>query len=247
MPPPEEVAPAARHIMRLADKAALATLVPETGSPFLSLVGVATLMDATPVLLMSDLSRHSTHLAGDDRASLLFDGTGNHANALTEERVSVNGRIVKCSDPAAEKRYMAKHPKAFYAQFADFSFYEMVVEDAHFVGGFGTALTIPGKVLRLHGDDHGDLLAGETALLDYLNEQQGEALAAIAVNLLRAPEGNWRATAIDPEGCDLAARKHRCRLSFSNPVTSIESARKALESQIKTAYQSEKTEGESGS
>ncbi len=220
MPPAEEVAPTARRIMRLADKVALATISPIQGGPFLSLTGVATLMDVTPVLLMSELSRHSQNLREDDRASLLFDGTGDHANPLTEDRVSVNGRIVRSNNPDARARFMARHPKAFYADFADFSFYEMEIEDAHFVGGFGTALTIPAKVLALDRLSLGDLSGMEHELIAYMNDHHGEAVGMMAVRLCKAKEGLWRLTGIDPEGCDFMARKRRCRLVFPQPVTS---------------------------
>lgn len=228
MPPPEDVAPTARRIMRLADKVALATIQSEGGSPFLSLTGVATLMDATPILLMSDISRHSVHLAKDPRASLLFDGTGDHANPLTEDRVTVNGRIVRCDNPEVEHRFMAKHPKAFYAQFADFSFYEMQIEDAHFVGGFGTALSVPADILRISEEGVEDLLAAEAGILTHMNEQHSDSVQNIAVNLLNAADGPWQLTGIDPEGCDFMARKNRCRLSFSSLVKNADDAHQML-------------------
>ena len=235
MPPPAQVAPTARRIMRLADKVALATIEPDGGSPFLSLTGVATLMDVTPVLLMSDISRHSINLSKDPRASLLFDGTGDHANPLTEDRVSVSGRIVKCDQSEAEHRFMARNPKAFYAQFADFSFYEMQIDEAHFVGGFGTALSVPADILRLPEAELVDLLDAEASILAHMNEQHGESVRNMALNLLQAKEGPWQLTGIDPEGCDFMARKDRRRLSFPAPIKTPEDAHKMLVSLSKKA------------
>jgi len=228
MPPPAKVAPAARRIMRLADKVALASLDHQRGGPFLSLTGVATLMDVTPLLLMSDISRHTENLEKDPRASLLFDGTGDHANPLTQDRVTVTGRIGKCLDPDAEQRFMARHPKAFYAQFADFSFYQLEIEDAHFVGGFGTALTVPADVLCLEKSGFKDLQDAEPDILAHMNERQGEAVRDMAVRLSGAPEGPWKMTGLDPEGCDLMMRKHRCRLDFASSVNNADEARQML-------------------
>ncbi|MCP4933621.1 MAG: pyridoxamine 5'-phosphate oxidase family protein [bacterium] len=75
---------------------ALASIDLENGGPFLSLTGVAGLMDVTPTLLIADISRHIKNLAKDSRVSLLFDGTGDHANPLTryQGRVQVYGRII---------------------------------------------------------------------------------------------------------------------------------------------------------
>ena len=228
MPPPQDVAPTARRVMRLADKVALATIDTQTGGPFLSLTGVATLLDATPVLLMSDISRHTQNLRNDARASLLFDGTGDHANPLTEDRVTINGPIVKCHDDDARHRFLARHPKAFYAEFPDFSFYEMQIEDAHFVGGFGTALTIPKEILCLSDDQFVDLARAEAEICSHMNEEHGESVRNIAVNLAKGKEGAWQLTGIDPEGCDLMARKHRLRLTFPSLASTAEEAHKML-------------------
>jgi putative heme iron utilization protein len=230
MPPPESVAPDARRIMRLADKVALATLDRDSGAPFLSLTGVATLVDGTPVLLLSGLSRHTRNLRADARASLLFDGTGDHANPLTEARVTVSGRIRPCAGDVetAAKRFLARHPKAFYAGFGDFGFHQLDIEDAHYVGGFGTALGVPPAVLRLALDDPAAWQAGEADILEHMNQQHPQAVEAIAVNLLKGKAGAWIMTGLDPEGCDLMLRKHRLRCSFEAPVASIGGMHNAL-------------------
>ena len=221
--------------MRLVDKVALGSLDETHGGPFLSLTGVATLMEATPVLLLSDLSRHTQNLAKDPRASLLFDGTGDHANPLSEDRVSLNGRLVKCLRPEVEHRFMARHPKAFYAQFADFSFYEMVIEEAHFVGGFGTALSISADVLCLERTQCEELAEAEMSIIGHMNEDHSESVRNMAVNLLQAKEGPWRMSGLDPEGCDFMARKNRCRLSFDRLVKNADEAHQMLVALAKKA------------
>ena len=194
MPSPQDVAPSARRVMRLANKVAIATMNGEGGGPFLSLTGVATVMDGIPILLLSDLSRHTQNIAKDPRASLLFDGTGDHANPLTEERVSLMGQIRKTTRADAGPRFLARHPKAFYAEFSDFSFYEMQIEDAHFVGGFGTALSLPPKVLLLPKEMLVDVLDVEAGILQHMNEDHPESVTNMAVHLLG---GEARALEID--------------------------------------------------
>jgi putative heme iron utilization protein len=230
MPPPESVAADARRLMRLADKVALATLDRETGAPFLSLTGVATLADVTPVLLLSGLSRHTQNLRKDQRASLLFDGTGDHANPLTEARVTVCGRVRPCGadNEAAAKRFLARHPKAFYAGFGDFGFFRLDIEDAHYVGGFGTALTIPAAVLRLPLADAAAWESAELQILSHMNGEHADAVEAIAVKLMAARPGTWIMTGIDAEGCDFMLRKHRLRYSFPAPLASVADIRSAL-------------------
>jgi putative heme iron utilization protein len=241
MPAPGEVAPTARRIMRLASKVAMATIdkqgrgKEEGNAPFLSLTGVATLMDAMPVLLLSDISRHTQNLRENASVSLLFDGTGGRANPLTEDRITVNGRITRTQNPEAEPRFMAAHPKAFYAGFADFSFYEMQVTDAHFVGGFGTALTLAPQDLLLPRKQLVDLLASEVEILNHMNEQYSESICQMAVTIGKAKEGAWRISGVDPEGFDLSLKGQRLRLSFPSLATNAQKAREMLLTMAKTA------------
>lgn len=215
--------------MRLADKVALATIDREGGGPFLSLTGVATLFDVTPILLLSGIARHTQNLSADTRASLLFDGTGDHANPLTEARVTVTGRVRPCDKEEAAHRFLARHPKAFYAGFGDFGFYELDIAQAHYVGGFGVALSIPAEVLRLPPSANDfDLVRAEPAMLQHMNEHHAAAVRAIAVTLLKGRAGDWLLTGLDPEGCDFMLRKDRLRLNFQSRIDTAEEMHIAL-------------------
>ena len=95
----------ARARMRVADTATLATAGRDpAGWPHASLVLVALDHDASPILLLSDLAEHSKNAAGDDRVSLLFDGTAGLAERLTGPRLSVGGRIAKTAEPRLRAR-----------------------------------------------------------------------------------------------------------------------------------------------
>jgi putative heme iron utilization protein len=228
MPPPEDVAGDARTIMRLADKVAIASIDSGDGAPFISLTGVATQMDATPVLLLSALARHTQNVQADSRASLLFDGTGNHTNPLTEARLTVRGRIIESKAEEAARRFITRNPKAFYAGFSDFGFYRLEIEEAHYVGGFGVALSIPADILRLPDAAVSPLREGELALVQQLNSEHGQELATIAVKMLSGEDGPWQVTGFDPEGLDLRARKQRRRLSFGRVVHEIDEVQPEL-------------------
>ncbi|MFO0294160.1 MAG: pyridoxamine 5'-phosphate oxidase family protein [Rhodospirillales bacterium] len=81
----------ARGLIRAADRATLATLGaaggPAAGEPYASLVLVACLHDATPVLLISRLADHTRNIAAEPRVSLLFDGTSGLDEPRTGARV----------------------------------------------------------------------------------------------------------------------------------------------------------------
>jgi hypothetical protein len=65
----------ARHVLRLATTGGLATL-DAGGAPFASLVTVATTPEGEPILLLSDLARHTQNIARDKRAGLLLVAPG---------------------------------------------------------------------------------------------------------------------------------------------------------------------------
>ena len=133
----------AKELLRSVRAGALATLVPGNAFPFASLVNVATAPDGSPILLLSRLAAHTRHLASDPRLSLLLVQTG-AGDPLAHPRVTIMGTGECVIDPdgraALKARFLARHPEsALYADFADFSFWRVVMEQAHLNGGFARA------------------------------------------------------------------------------------------------------------
>src|SRR5438132_6648103 len=135
-----------RHLVRARDRAALATNL--RGAPYVSLVLFVADLDASPLLLLSDLAQHSRNIAIDPRVSLLLDATQGHPDPLTGPRLTVIGRAEVVDDPRHIARFTAHHPtSAVYSGFADFRLYRVAVERGHLVAGFGW----------FHWSDGGDL------------------------------------------------------------------------------------------
>lgn len=150
--PGAEAAAYAARLVRAAAKAALATLDQATGHPYASLVTMALDTDAIPILLLSSLARHTRNLNADPRASLLIapdhpaPQTQAASDPLALARVTLVGTVTPTTSPTARDRFLARHPDAEgYAAFADFRFYAMALLEAHFIGGFGRILTVPGE------------------------------------------------------------------------------------------------------
>ena len=137
-PDKAEIATDARTLVQEAFKATLATLDSATGCPYASLITVATDTTGAPIFLISNLARHTRNLVDDPRASILFDGTGDLADPLQGARVTLHGRAETASGEAVKQRFLKAHPEAsLYVDFEDFVFWRLVVEGAHFIGGFG--------------------------------------------------------------------------------------------------------------
>src|SRR5262245_60213733 len=131
MPSREEVARDARSLVRRAFKGSLATISAKNGYPYASLVTLATDASGAPTLLISSLARHTANLAKDPRASIMIEETEGLADPLQGARVTLYGVVERTKDEAVRRRFLARHPKAFYAEFSDFGIVRLVVEGAH--------------------------------------------------------------------------------------------------------------------
>lgn len=218
---------ATKRLIREARTGALATLLPG-GAPYASLVSVATLMDGTPVTLLSQLARHTKNIAADPRVSLLLDER-RPGDPLAVGRVSLVGRIVPTDDEAAARRFLARHPEAAgYAGFKDFAFWRIEVESAHLVAGFGRIVDLAPADLHTDIGGAAALAEAEASAIEHMNEDHLDALALYATKLLDAPPGEWRIVSLDPEGCELRLGDTVRRLDFPAPVTDGEGLRKTL-------------------
>ena len=233
-----EPAPGAlsRRLVRACDRAVLSTSLVNTEWPYGSLVMTACDHGAKPILLISDLAEHTTNLATNNRASLLFDGTVGLDNPLTGARVSVLGTIARTEDPFLKARYMSRHPESeVFANFGDFNFYEMAVERAHIVAGFGLINWVEKAELIFDTSGFETLAEAETDIVSHMNEDHSDAITLYATSLCNLPNGDWKMTGVDPEGCDLRLGGEVARVDFNRPVTDAETARSELVKLVKAA------------
>jgi hypothetical protein len=215
-----------RQLLRREQRATLATSM--RGAPYASLVLIAADLDASPLLLLSDLAQHSRNIAFDPRISLLIDGTAGYRDPLTGPRLTVIGQARAVEDPRGLTRFTAHHPtSAVYSGFADFRLYRVAVERGHLVAGFGRIHWIDGRDL-LFAADAAALAAAEPEILGHMNEHHADAIADYARGLLGREGADWRMTGIDPEGVDLQRDGETVRLDFAAPALTPAAARAAL-------------------
>ena len=217
----------ARGLMRRLDRASLATsLTAGDGSwPYASLVLVASDLDASPLLLLSDLAEHSKNLTRDPHASLLFDNTVGRDDPLTGTRVTVLGEIQPEPGETGLERFIRRHPSAAaYAGFKDFRLYRMRVKRAHLVAGFGRIDWIDGEdVLFAGGLDW--LQNNEADILQHMNTDHAVTLDLYAQRLLGLSGTGWQLTGVDPEGADLRRAGQVARLVFDAPAAGVQDFR----------------------
>jgi heme iron utilization protein len=227
----------AKLLLRTTRSAALATLVPQSGQPFATLVNVASAPDGSPILLLSELAAHSRHIAVDPRLSLLYCAPG-RGDPLAHPRLTILGRAQAVQDAdlraALRTRFLGFHPKsALYADFPDFSFFLVEIESAHLNGGFARAASLATDDIRTNVDGAAQLIAAEPDAIAHINADHsdvGPLLAAAfgePANLDRG-RGAWRAIGLDPEGIDLGNDTAIVRVRFPRPVTTPAALRQTL-------------------
>jgi putative heme iron utilization protein len=215
-----------RRMLRGRDRVALATSL--RGAPYASLVLVVADLDASPLMLLSDLAQHSRNISFDPRVSLLFDATEGHPDPLTAPRLTLIGQAEAINDRRRLARFTAHHPtSSAYSGFDDFHLYRVTVERAHLVAGFGRIHWIEGRDL-LFTAGTGVLAAAEPDILRHMNEDHADVIANYARQLLGLTDTEWRMTGIDPEGIDLRCRGEGARLDFPAPVFTLEAVRSML-------------------
>jgi len=216
-------AQSARKVMRATDRAALATS--QGGWPFASLVLVALDHDASPLLLISDLSEHAKNIKAEPRVSLLFDGTQVLDDPLTGPRVTVLGEAAPVDDARLKARFLARHPAAeLYAGFSDFHVHRVEVARAHLVAGFGRIHWVEARDLLVTPD--GSFAREEPATLAAVNADA--KMVSAAVQSLGLGGEGWRVTGADPEGLDIRRRGSVARITLPLPSLSAEAVRDAL-------------------
>jgi putative heme iron utilization protein len=229
--------------VRTAATGALGTL-DERGSPFVSLVTVATTPAGEPILLISRLAIHTQNLERDPRASLLLVAAGGEAgDPLAGARLSFTGTVGSPdTDPMLKRRFLAAHPEgAGYADFADFSFRRFTIDGGHLVAGFGRIVDLSRADLLTDLAGADTLVASEEGAVKHMNEDHADALALYATKLLGMPDGDWRTTGLDPDGIDLAAGPLRARLAFPERVSSGSDLRAVLAQLAKDARAKDQT------
>lgn len=232
--PPRPAAPAfdplasARALLRSARRASLATLDRGSGQPYVSLIGMAADRDGAPLLLVSDLARHTANLKADPRASVLCAEIGS-GDPLAHPRVTLFGRCSAVDKAAFKTRWLARQPDSgMYYGFGDFNMLRLEPEGAHLVAGFGRIVDLDWAALRTETAGAEGLFDAEPGIVEHMNEDHSDATRLYATALLGAPDGDWRFEGCDPHGCEIGLSGEARYLPFPQPAKSAGDVRKAL-------------------
>jgi putative heme iron utilization protein len=221
----------ARSLLRRSRQGALATLMPESGDPYCSLVNVASDADGSPILLISHLALHTKNILADSRVSLMLDERV-EGDPLEGARIMLAGRAeqaAKAEVAGLSRRYLAAHPSAeAFVNFKDFSFFKLAPSGAHLVAGFGRIVDLEPQQFLTELSGAETLIEVEQGAIEHMNADHREAMNLYATRLLGAEQADWRCTGFDPDGMDMQAGTKTLRLQFPRRVTSPAALRSLL-------------------
>ena len=123
-----------------ASKGTLCTMsAKKEGYPYGSFV-IYSMYNNNPIFLFSTLAEHTKNLIRNPKASLLISEDGD-GNPLALGRITLVGDCVKLpkqEHESAKEKFLEKHPQSkSYADWNDFSFYQLEVSSIRYIGGFG--------------------------------------------------------------------------------------------------------------
>lgn len=219
-----------RSLLARSRQGALATLMPQSGDPYCSLVAVASLPDGMPILLISRLAVHTKNILNDPRVSLMLDERA-PGDPLEGARIMLAGTAEEAQDDVEllKRRYLAAHPSAEeFAGFRDFSFFRIRPSGVHLVAGFGRIVDLAPRDFLTDLTGAEALLEAEPDIVAHMNADHADTMNLYAVKLLGATDGAWRCTGCDPEGLDLQDDRRTLRLDFSERIVTPGALRQAL-------------------
>lgn len=208
----------------------LATLAAD-GTPYASYVTVA-FTDGSPVLLMSTMAEHTSNLLRDARCSLMVHESVAE-DPLANGRVTLLGSAQRLSEPGpARTAFLAAHPNAsYYADFKDFSFWQLAVESLRYIGGYGRMSWVDAADWAQAQPD--PLAPHERGIVDHMNADHADALVTYARAFTRATAATQvQMVSCDQYGFELSVETAQgprpARIAFREPIHTSEAARKAL-------------------
>jgi putative heme iron utilization protein len=148
----DDLTRAARALLEAESVGILSSIsVHRAGYPYGSLAPYALSGRGAPLLLLSGLAAHTKNLIADPRACLFVGDRTAAEDPQAGGRLSLLGRaapVEPANQPDARARYLARWPRAqAYFELRDFALWELAIEEARLIAGFGQIRWLDGAAL----------------------------------------------------------------------------------------------------
>ena len=196
--------------------------------------------DISPIVLLSNLSEHTTNINKNSLVSLMLceeqklyhffpkfkNSSFNYEDPMSRPRITLVGNLKKTKDEKDKRRFISRHPASrLYSGFTDMNFYKMKIIGAHLIGGFASVKWFKKK----------DLITKETLgfndseenIIKHMNDCHQNSLNLYSTKLIKSDKKkkNWRIVGIDPEGFDLRNKDTLARYCFEESIADVKKLR----------------------
>jgi hypothetical protein len=198
------------------------------GYPFGSIVPFVLNYEGEPIILISDIAQHTRNIQQNHKVSLtVFDRGAADAQASSRLTWIGDAQPVDPADAQLRRRYLRYFPAAAaYLDMHDFSLYQIHLQKARFIGGFGQIFWVEPEAML----SKNPFRETEGYILEHMNQGHKDALLHYC-KVLKGVDVKSDAltmTGIDREGFDMVAEGRKLRISFDSPVQTVAEARAAL-------------------
>ena len=158
------------------------------GYPNGALVGFAPDEKGLPVFCFSGMSSHTKDLNAKDGGKAALCVTAKGFEGAADGRVTLIGDVKRVSKEDVEagklkELYLAKHPKAFWVEFGDFTFFRMEeLKVVNFVGGFARAGSITPEDYT--GSAVDPIQAFAAPVMGHMNSDHSESTVAMVMHYI---------------------------------------------------------------
>lgn len=213
--------------------------------PYATFVTIAFDYDASPILILSDLSEHTKNLKNNNFVSLLIyeeqifreffakfnnpfkkSGLKNYEDPMSRPRLSIIGKLEKYQNITAKKRFLSRHPVSrLYSEFSDMNLYRLDIINAHLTAGFAKVKWFSREELlckKIFGEND-----DEFNVIKHMNDCHQESIDLYMKSFFKKGKG-WKIIGIDSEGFDLRFGPNVMRYYFEKSLKKTSDMRKVF-------------------
>lgn len=223
-----EISKIARHFLRENSVGVLAThSLDVNGYPFGSVTPYFIDHKGLPIILISSLAQHTKNIQANPKVSLTIFSQETE-DVQSGARLTWIGDAEACNKENSgelKKIYLRYFPNSkTHTELSDFSFYQINLKRARFIGGFGQIAWVEKDSMLLENP----LNKVEDEIIEHMNQDHVSTMKDYCEGLKRIVVSKIFMTGIDSEGFDVLADNKKLRFSFEKPIVTAEDARAAL-------------------
>jgi putative heme iron utilization protein len=234
-----------RTLVSLVSVATLSTLSRKhPGFPFGSLMPFALDPAGRPIFLISNMAMHTQNLKSDPRCSLFVGQVAAGADPLGASRATIIGHAEPVGEHEAasiREIYLGRHENSrYWADFSDFSFYQLQPIEIYYVGGFGVMGWVEAREYEVAAPD--PLAESAPGILAHMNADHVAAMILLARSHAQIEATAATMTGVDRMGFTLRLQTDGgikgARINFLQEVFDPQDTRRMLIEMVRQAKQS---------